>query len=196
MAAYDSSGAVRVYLKQGVEKFLFRGADLMWPGIFYVSTEEFKQHDVVVILARNTLISDYISTLGDYDENNEDEEDGDVGAGKTADDVMDEEETKDDVNADAEETKQALAPEQALKQVLSEFIPIGCGRMLSGSIPASGKGKAVELHHYLFDSLWKMGNQKIDAAILKPSVVIESKQTEGADEEESKQQPLAEVSGK
>ena len=73
-AAYDSSGAVRVYLKQDVEKFLFRGADLMWPGIFHISTEEFKQNDVVVILARNTLISDYISTLGDDDNENGDSE--------------------------------------------------------------------------------------------------------------------------
>ena len=66
---YDGCGAVRVYLKQGVEKFLFGGADLMWPGIFHISTEEFQQNDVVVILARNTLISDYISTLGDKNEN-------------------------------------------------------------------------------------------------------------------------------
>ena len=73
MAPYDGCGAVRVYLKQGVEKFLFGGADLMWPGIFQISTEEFKQNDVVVILARNTLISDYISTLGDDDENGENE---------------------------------------------------------------------------------------------------------------------------
>ena len=33
-----------------------RGADLMWPGIFYVSPDKFKQNDMVVILAQNTLI--------------------------------------------------------------------------------------------------------------------------------------------
>ena len=63
LTTYDSAGSLRVYLKQGVERFLMRGADLMWPGIFYVSPDNFKQYDSVIILARNTLISDYISTL-------------------------------------------------------------------------------------------------------------------------------------
>ena len=158
-AAYDTTGAVRVYLKQGVEKFLFRGAPLMWPGIFHISTEEFRQNDVVVILARNTLISDYISTLGDYDDNDENEADGDDGAGNPDAEALNEEETKDDQNADVEETKQAQPSKQTVARLLSEFIPVGCGRMLMGSIPASGKGRAVELHHYLFDKLWKIGNQ-------------------------------------
>lgn len=99
-AAYDSSGAVRVYLKQDVEKFLFRGADLMWPGIFHISTEEFKQNDVVVILARNTLISDYISTFGDEGENQEDGGSKDDGAEKARDGAEDEEGTRDESNAE------------------------------------------------------------------------------------------------
>lgn len=69
--------------------------------------------------------------------------------------------------------------------MLAEFIPIGCGRMLTGSIPESGKGKAVELHHYLFDSLWKMGNQQIDAAILKPKIATKPAASDN-DEEEKK----------
>ena len=55
---------------------------------------------------------------------------------------------------------------------------------MAGSIPASGKGKAVELHHYLFDNLWKMGNQQIDAAILKPSTT--AKPVSSGNEAESK----------
>jgi len=34
--------AVKVYIKQNVETFLFRGADLMWPGILNLSNREFK----------------------------------------------------------------------------------------------------------------------------------------------------------
>jgi predicted ribosome-associated RNA-binding protein Tma20 len=32
------NGLLKVYIKQGVEEFLFNGADLMWPGIFKIST--------------------------------------------------------------------------------------------------------------------------------------------------------------
>ena len=74
LPSYDSAGAMRVYLKQGVERFLMRGADLMWPGIFYVSPDKFKQNDVVVIMARNTLIQDFISTLDTEQEEQADEE--------------------------------------------------------------------------------------------------------------------------
>lgn len=31
-----SNGLIRIFIKQGVENFIFNGADLMWPGIAYV----------------------------------------------------------------------------------------------------------------------------------------------------------------
>ena len=81
---YDC-GAVRFYLKQNVEKFLFNGADLMWPGVLSVSSTEFKQNVVAVVYAHKSLVSAYISTLGDIEkaqkgqqeeETKDDEEDG------------------------------------------------------------------------------------------------------------------------
>jgi len=47
---------LRVYIKQGVENFLFRGADLMWPGICHISRDTFKQYEAVEIYARNSMI--------------------------------------------------------------------------------------------------------------------------------------------
>ena len=41
------------------------------------------------------------------------------------------------------------------------------------------KGKAVEIHHHLFDALWNIGSRQIDAAVLVPQ--------EPTDEEEQKQ---------
>ena len=52
---------------------------------------------------------------------------------------------------------------------MADFIPIGCGRTLTNGVPESIKGKAVEMHHYLFDALWNTGNKQIDAAILLKS---------------------------
>lgn len=46
--------ALRVYLKEGVEQYIFNGADLMWPGIKSLSTEDFKQYDIAVIYAKQT----------------------------------------------------------------------------------------------------------------------------------------------
>ena len=42
--------------------------------------------------------------------------------------------------------------------------------MISNGVPAGDrpKGKAVEIHHHLFDALWNIGNRKIDAQILLP----------------------------
>lgn len=34
-------GGIRIYLKLQVERFLMRGADLMWPGVLHVSSTEF-----------------------------------------------------------------------------------------------------------------------------------------------------------
>ena len=51
------NGLLKVYIKQGVEEFLFNGADLMWPGIFSISTngadKEFKANQIAVIYAKN-----------------------------------------------------------------------------------------------------------------------------------------------
>ncbi len=32
-------GLLSVFIKQGVEDFLFNGADLMWPGIFCINSD-------------------------------------------------------------------------------------------------------------------------------------------------------------
>jgi predicted RNA-binding protein (TIGR00451 family) len=48
---------LRVFLKEGVEQFIFNGADLMWPGIKSLNTEDFRQYDVAVIYAKNALPS-------------------------------------------------------------------------------------------------------------------------------------------
>lgn len=43
---------LRIYLKPEVESFLFKGADLMWPGIYWMNRQEFKQYEVVQIYGR------------------------------------------------------------------------------------------------------------------------------------------------
>ena len=47
--------ALRVFLKEGVEQYIFNGADLMWPGIKSLNTEDFRQYDVAVIYAKNAI---------------------------------------------------------------------------------------------------------------------------------------------
>jgi predicted ribosome-associated RNA-binding protein Tma20 len=37
--AQSSSGLIRVFVKGGVENFIFNGADLMWPGVAYCDAE-------------------------------------------------------------------------------------------------------------------------------------------------------------
>lgn len=54
---------------------------------------------------------------------------------------------------------------------LSEFIPICTGRMITNGVPENVKGKAVEIHHHLFDALWNIGTRQIDAAILLPQEI-------------------------
>ena len=50
---------MKIYLKEGVQKFIFNGADLMWPGIYKIEHEKgfkkFSQGDVAVIYALNGL---------------------------------------------------------------------------------------------------------------------------------------------
>jgi predicted ribosome-associated RNA-binding protein Tma20 len=43
---------LRIYLKEGVEQYIFNGADLMWPGIKSFNTEDFKQFDMAVIYSQ------------------------------------------------------------------------------------------------------------------------------------------------
>jgi len=38
--------------------------------------------------------------------------------------------------------------------------------MISNGVPTPLKGKAVEIHHHLFDALWNIGTRQIDASIL------------------------------
>lgn len=60
--------------------------------------------------------------------------------------------------------------------------------MLTNGVPNAGngrpKGKAVEIHHHLFDALWNAGNRQIDASILVPSLVANA--PEQTNEEEAK----------
>jgi predicted ribosome-associated RNA-binding protein Tma20 len=51
--ALEKLPALKVYLKEGVEQYIFNGADLMWPGIATLNTEDFRQYDVAVIYAKN-----------------------------------------------------------------------------------------------------------------------------------------------
>jgi len=49
---------LRVYLKQGVEQYIFNGADLMWPGVRSMNREDFKNNEIAVIYAQNDVSSD------------------------------------------------------------------------------------------------------------------------------------------
>jgi len=44
---------VKIYLKLGVESFIFNGADLMWPGIWKTNKDEFRQNALAIIFAVN-----------------------------------------------------------------------------------------------------------------------------------------------
>ena len=46
---------LKVLLKEGVEQYIFNGADLMWPGIASLSKEDFKVYDVAVIYSKNQV---------------------------------------------------------------------------------------------------------------------------------------------
>jgi hypothetical protein len=67
---------LKVYIKQGVESFLFNGADLMWKGVQSLSRQEFKMHETVEVYARNSLVQKHLDRIaGDQiDAEVEDEE--------------------------------------------------------------------------------------------------------------------------
>lgn len=71
---------LKIYLKQGVQQFIFKGADLMWPGIRQlIHTKgfgEFAQDDVVVIYAWNGRVAkgDVENVKQDYDDEEDDDE--------------------------------------------------------------------------------------------------------------------------
>lgn len=54
----EKLSGLRIYLKEGVEQYIFNGADLMWPGIKSLNTEDFKQYDIAVIYAKNQTESE------------------------------------------------------------------------------------------------------------------------------------------
>lgn len=86
----------------------------------------------------------------------------------------------------AEETKDssAAAAKPSNRVQLSDFIPICSGRMLTNGVPAGDrpKGKAVEIHHHLFDMLWNSGTRKIDATILMAAPDVEGAATSDGDD--------------
>ena len=63
--------------------------------------------------------------------------------------------------------------------------------MLTNGIPAGNKGKAVEIHHHLFDSLWNIGTRQIDASILLTSATDEDQGEEEKKEEEDEESQAA-----
>lgn len=54
---------LKIYIKQGVETFLFNGADLMWKGVMSLSRQEFKANELVEVYARNSLVINAIEKL-------------------------------------------------------------------------------------------------------------------------------------
>ena len=65
------TGDVKIYIKQNVETFLFRGADLMWPGVLSVSSREFKANATAVVYAHKALVKRYISSLDQFEKQRE-----------------------------------------------------------------------------------------------------------------------------
>jgi hypothetical protein len=43
--------------------------------------------------------------------------------------------------------------------IRTEFVPVGCGRMVTASVQK--QGKAVQMEHWLCDELWNRGDKKI-----------------------------------
>lgn len=62
-----------------------------------------------------------------------------------------------------------------MAEFLQDFIPVAVGKMLTQHVPERRKGKAVEVHHYLFDSMWNIGNKQFDLQILKSSQPVQEK---------------------
>ena len=60
----EKSGLIAVYVKQGVENFIFNGADLMWPGVLSVEGPSmFKQNQGVVVYADNAMVQRQIERV-------------------------------------------------------------------------------------------------------------------------------------
>ncbi len=57
--------------------------------------------------------------------------------------------------------------------------------MISNGVPTGNTGKAVEIHHYLFDALWNIGTRQIDASILMDT------QSNSQEEEEKKEEEIS-----
>ena len=51
---FQNLAKLGLFLKEGVETFVFKGADVMWPGVSHVNVEEFTQNDMVVVYAQES----------------------------------------------------------------------------------------------------------------------------------------------
>lgn len=88
---------VRVFLKEGVEKFIFNGADLMFPGIksVYPNLEAFKLYDVCVVYAKNTEL---VQKVAQAQKKAEEEEEESKGEQPENEDAEEEDESSDPQN--------------------------------------------------------------------------------------------------
>jgi predicted ribosome-associated RNA-binding protein Tma20 len=149
-------GLLAVFIKNGVEDFLFNGADLMWPGILCLSSQDFKQGQIAVVYALNETLLTQIEKLR----------------------VTEQSEEQPDCDDDDEK-------EQSIEQLLGRFAPVAVGRMTSSPDnvvlnKGNGRrqGKAILVDHVLFDALWMHGDKKIPDKLVQaaPSVVEETKE--------------------
>ena len=71
--------------------------------------------------------------------------------------------------------------------------------MLTNGVPGGDgqplKGKAVEIHHHLFDALWNIGTRQIDASILMSDNRTTGDATLNTLDEESKETEEVKGSG-
>ena len=143
----------------------------MWPGILSVSKTEFKPNATAIVFAHKALVSKFISSIAKEDERRQA--------------AQEEEENNAEESKDEDQDTQATASCVSL----SDFIPICSGRILSNGVPAGArpKGKAVEIHHHLFDALWNVGSKQIDAAILIPQQTADGATNQGGEEESTTQ---------
>ena len=144
----------------------------MWPGVLAVSEREFKPNVTGVIYAHKALVKRYISSLREDSQQDRMDADHDIDASAGEQSNQSAQENEESKNQEPQ-----TQPCKANPVSLADFIPICTGRMLTNGVEQ--KGKAVEIHHHLFDALWNIGSRQIDAAVLVPQ--------EPADEEEQKQ---------
>lgn len=134
-------GFMSVFIKRGVEDFLFNGADLMWPGILCLDSEQgFKQNEIVIVYAMNEVLLTQIDKI------------------KTKESEMNEE-----LEAEDSEPSQIT-----VDSLLTQFAPVAVGRMATNfdkvtlnKTTGRRQGKAVLVDHVLFDQLWMLGDKKI-----------------------------------